>query len=487
MTVALFAPPAACVPPDTMESPEPPAAMPERYSAGDEKEAEPEPKGEAAERGAKRPAGRWWKTLGDPQLEALVQRAVGGSYDLDAAYARIAQAEARTTQANARRWPQVNAQGQVQYAQQPSSFTESTLNASASLPVSYEVDLFGEHKAASDAAELEASATRHAFEAAAMSLAANVAETWYDLVEARASRTLTEEQLELNETYLELVKLRFKQGLVSALDVHQQRQQVITTRSQLSLIDGQREALRQQLALLVGGTPGRLEVGSRDTLPELPPPPDGGVPADLLTQRPDVRAAQLQVAAADHRVGSAIASRLPKLTLTGTPSYTYQRSELNPAFTMPGESNVQTEQGFGWSVGALLDVPLFDGFARRAQTELNRAQVREALASYQQTVNQATLEVQTALAQEREQRKHIEDLETEVEVAEDTLQAARDRYRQGLTDFLPVLTALRAKQQSELSLLQARRLLLSYRIQLHRALGGTWTHDLDEPTPVEGG
>lgn len=484
LCTALLLSTAGCVPHDTMEDPPPREPLPEQYSAGGEGEA-PAPPAEPQARDSERVGGgRWWTSLGDPQLTALIDRAVTDSLDLHAAYMRIEQAEARARQTNAARWPQVSARGQVTRSSQPSSFTKGTLSASASLPVTYEVDLFGQRKAAGDAAELEAEASRAAFEAAAMSIAANIAETWYDLVEVRARRALLEEQLELNETYLDLVKLRFEQGLVSALDVHQQRQQVVTTRAQLALLDAQKETLRQQLALLVGETPGHLAAGGRDTLPDLPPPPDTGMPADLLAQRPDVWAAQRQVEAADQRVGSAIASRLPTLTLNATPSYSYQRTEFSQAFSMAGGSE-STESGFGWSVGATLDIPLFDGFARRAQTDLYRAQVQEALSSYEQTFRQATLEVQSALAQEREQRKYIDDLERQVEIASATLESARDRYRQGLTDFLPVLTALRTKQQAEVSLLQARRQLVSFRIQLHRALGGTWTRELEEPTPAE--
>lgn len=426
---------------------------------------------------------RWWKRFDDPQLAALVDRALSGNLDLQAAWERIQQARASSRQANAPRWPQVSARGEANHTRSPNQFggqqRSEQSSVTASLPVSYEVDLWGQYASQGNAAELQAEASRAEYESMAMSIAAQVAETWYDLVEVRARRRVLQEQLELADTFLDLVKLRFKEGLVSALDVHQQRQQVAATRAQLSQIDAQRESLRQQLALLVGANPGKdVTASDRARLPEVPAPPQRGMPATLLEHRPDVRAAQRRVEAADTRTWSAISSHLPSIRLRATPGYTWQRTDFGP---MLGG----TTDGFQWSVGAVLEVPLFDGLQRKGTIEQRRAQHQEALQQYTKTMRQAMLEVQTALAQERSQRKRIEALKQEREAVTSTLEAARDRYRQGLTDFLPVLTALRTQQQVELSLLQARRQLLSFRIQLYRALGGTWTRELDQPNPQE--
>jgi outer membrane protein TolC len=231
--------------------------------------------------------------------------------------------------------------------------------------------------------------------------------------------------------------------------------------------------------VLVGENPTGMTPPARAELPKLPDLPDTGVPADLLEQRPDVRAAARRVQAADRRVGAAIAARLPTIRLGATPGWTWIKAEIGGNFG--GMGGEQTNTGFVWSVNATLNVPIFDGFQRTSQIHVRRAEVQEAIATYGQTLRQAMVEVENALAQERRQRERIGHLEKRVEVLGDTLEAARDRYRQGLSDFLPVLTALVNQQQAELDLLSGRRQVLSQRIQLHRALGGTWTRELDAP------
>lgn len=489
-----------CLPYGAQPEPEPPMEVPPSYQTGDGQRPDPgaeepsaggpaqasatEPQAEPARpTGPQKASGRWWTAFPDPGLAKLERRALDRNLDLRIAWSRIEQSRALATQANAARWPQVNLEGRLARSSSQNIAlpgTTDAVTANVSAPVSYEVDLFARRKAEGRAAELQAQATRANYEAMAMSVSASVAERWYDLVQTRARRALIQEQLDLNETFLELVQLRFEQGLTSALDVHQQRRQVVATRSQLSLVDAREATLSHQLAVLTGENPGNTGfIPQRAQLPNLPETPDQGVPADLLDNRPDVRAARHRVAAADQRVGAAIAARLPTLRVSATPGYDFLRvTGENP---MGGGSQTRKSKGFVWSVGAQVTVPLFDGFRRRAEVNLREAEVREAVQSYTQTLRQAMTEVHNALSQEREQREHIEQLEKQVEVSDDTLQAARDRYRQGLTDFLPVLTALQAKQQAELELLAARRQLLSFRIQLHRALGGTWTQELEEP------
>jgi outer membrane protein, multidrug efflux system len=312
-------------------------------------------------------------------------------------------------------------------------------------------------------AMLDAEAARADLEAIAVSLVAEVTETWFELLSQRAQRELLERQIEINETFLELIQLRFRQGLASSLDIYQQRQQVVATRAQLPLVDAAIELLHHRLAVLVGDAPqtGAGPDAGRRALPELPPMPGTGVPADLLDRRPDVRAARLRAEAADHRVAVAVADRLPSLSLTG--SLSTQSNTIGDLFRTPL-----------WSLAGNLLGPLFDGGRRAAEVDRNRAVVDERLMSYGQALLVAMLEVDGALAQERQQILYITELEEQRELAEDTLRTARDRYREGLSDFLPVLTALQSLQRVELTLIQARRQALSFRVQLCRALGGSW-------------
>ena len=260
-----------------------------------------------------------------------------------------------------------------------------------------------------------------------------------------------------------------------------QRQRVASQRALLALSQAQIDLTVQRLAVLLGQAPGSTEFPLDDpTLPEVGPTPDVEVPATLLRDRPDIRAVQTRVAAADRRVAAAIGARLPQITLSYTPSYSWLRAEPEGAGDeVPFQE--ETIDGFTWNVGAQLSVPLFDGMFGRSQIRTQRAVVDEVVELYAETILNALVEVEGALVLERQERMRIGFLEEEFRLASITLDATRDRYRAGLSDFLPVLTALTTRQLAELELVTARRQLVSYRVQLYRALGGVWPEEFQEP------
>jgi NodT family efflux transporter outer membrane factor (OMF) lipoprotein len=453
----------ACSPHKVTHNPAPPLPLPASYSAGQGAASTPE---------------KWWLDFGDPGLNALIAQTLQGNFQLRAAWARVRQARALVIQASSGKYPQIDLNASVgrqktRFAFQGTEFTQQLNQFSASIGAAYEVDLWRRMANAGDAAALDALAVRDDVESIAITLAAEVAEAWFDLIAQRAQHKLISGQIETNETYLELVRLRFEKGLASALDVFQQRQQLVSTRAQLKLIESVIELHQYRLAVLAGAPPQGFAVAGGDTLPAPPAAvPGTGLPADLLERRPDVRAARRRVEAADYRVAVAVADRLPALRLQGSTGL--QSTSLANFIASPL-----------WSIIAAATAPLFDGGRRAAEVERNRAVVEERLMGYGQVMLQALVEVESALAQERLQLAYIADLEEAVELADATLREAQARYRQGLIDYLPVLSALQGLQRAELSLLMARRQLLSYRIQLCRALGGGWTQELEAPEREE--
>jgi len=312
-----------------------------------------------------------------------------------------------------------------------------------------------------------------------MTLSAGVAEAWFSFIEEGLQLALLDQQQETGRTFLELTLLRFSTGLSSALDVYQQRQQLASTQAQIPLARGRREVLRHQLAVLLGepSLPARFRDPGR--LADLPPFPALGLPAELLKQRPDVRRAQLSLAAADYRVAAAVADRFPAVRIGGETGFeSSDFAEIGSIF-----------QNWIWSVMANLTWPVFDGGRRKAEVDRNRAVVRERVDAYGQVVLQAIQEVEDALAQERMQAAFLRELADQVELARATLREARMRYVNGLSDYLPVLAALQSLQELERNLLTARRNLLTYRVQLYRAMGGAWPEVLTDPSerPVEEG
>jgi len=449
--------------------PKSPIELPEQYAEVDKERA-----GQAEQTPD---PGRWWEDFGDADLNALVERSLADSLQLRQTWARLDQAEALARQAGASLQPNVNAELSASRTRRnmtfpgPAGNTTTSItqnNYSASIPVAYEVDLWGKLRSRARAAAYDAFASRDDVEAAAMTLTANVAENWFNIVEQRAKAKLLRQQLMTNEAFLELVMLRFGQGESSATEVLQQRQQVQSARAQLSLVEGRERVLVQQLAVLVGRGPGALVTTDREELPDLPHLPAAGLPSELLKRRPDVRAAQRRVVAADYRVGEAIANRYPSLTLSG--SLGYSSVSLGELF-----------DSFVWSVMGSISASLWDGGRRSAEVDRTRAVMEERLMGYGQTLLTAVLEVESSLVNEKQQDANIQELEHQVDTSRQTLDIARLRYQQGLTDFLPVLTSLQALHAAEQNLLSSKRQLISHRIQLCRALGGTWTTELDKP------
>lgn len=410
---------------------------------------------------------RWWEEFEDPGLTTLVTQALEANLDLQSSWARLEQAAALARQAGARLLPEVTLEGGASRSR--SDITGAgparTNFLSLGLAASYELDLWGRVRAGRQAAGLDAGASREDLEAAAVTLAGTVGELWYSLVEERAQRKLLAQQIRSSRTLLDLVELRFAQGLASALDVYQQRQQLATTRGQVPGIESRLQVTKHQLAVLLARPPTDEVAPKLEKLPDPPPLPKTGLPAELLERRPDVRAALLRLRAADHRVAAAVAERLPSVSLSG-------------GLGFASNSTTNLVERRAWDYGARLLAPVFDAGRRAAEVSRSKAVVAERLAVYSQTILTAFREVEDALVQERRQRESLASIEEREGLAQSTLRQARLRYANGLSDYLPVLAAVQSLQQVQRARITARRQLISFRIQLYRALAGSWTNDL---------
>jgi len=455
----------ACLPYDAVESAAPPTASLDQFVTGSEV---------AQEGDTHLGVDPWWESFDDPALNQLQERALGDNFQLRAGWARLAQARALAEQAGAPRWPQVDLQFNAGRQRQVfgSAGVQEFSNYGLSVPVSFELDVWNKLGATAHAADLDARATRDDVESLAITISAEIAEAYFNLVEIRQRKALLESQLAHNETFAELTELRFQTGQASALDVYQQRSNVQGTRAQIALIDAEVTQVQNQLLALVGEPPGQEITAGPDELPVLSELPATGVPSSLLARRPDVRSAQRRVSAADYRVGAAIADRFPSLRLSG--SIGFGAPDLTQLFA-----------DVVWSLIGSISASIIDGGRRAAEVDRNDAIVQERLEQFGQTVITALIEVDNSLAAERAQVANLAELEQQLETLDATLTEARNRYRSGLTDYLNVLTALVAKQNAELGLLATKRRMVSTRIQLHRALGGAWTQRLVEPAPRE--
>lgn len=456
--------------------------VPKTYSEGTEVPPPPEQPGKTE------PARdvRWWRQMDDPTLSALIEEALRRNQSVRAGWARVRQARYIANQVRAARMPQIGAAGDFTAGRSIFAFGEVTqLNAIGSIPVSYEVDLFARRARDHQGAKLDAEAARLDQESLAITISAEVAEAWFDSINARTEVAVVAQQLETDLRFLELVELRYREGLNSAVDVHQQRQRVASQRALLALSEAQTDLTDQRLSVLLGEAPGRPFPVDGKVLPDVGPTPDIQAPASLLEARPDIRALQKRVEAEDRRVAAAVGARLPVITIDFTPSYSWLRSKITGTGAiggMPGEETpATTAKGLTWSAGAHFSVPLFDGIAGISAIKAQRAVLSQLMEQYAEAILAGLVEVESSLVLERQERLRIQYLEDEFRLANITLEATRDRYRAGLSDFLPVLTALATRQLSELQLVSSRRQLVSYRVQLYRALGGAWPQEFGDP------
>ncbi len=275
-------------------------------------------------------------------------------------------------------------------------------------------------------------------------------------------QVLLEEQIETNETLLSLIQSRFASGQAGAADVLRQQQLVERTRGDLSLSRSRYEVLAHLLATLEGVPATRPPPAMPPALVDLPPLPDAGVPAESLRRRPDVEAAWRRVDAADRDLAAAVADRFPRV-------------DLSAAAVLGGAGFQVLFLDRVASLAADLTAPLLDGGRRRAQIDADAATKRERLHLYRDTVLQGLREVEDALAEERRQREFLASLDRQHELAVQVVDTLLNRYGQGASPYLDVLAAVQSEQSLTLALVSAKRRLLELRIELCRALAGSWS------------
>ena len=415
------------------------------------------------------PEVRWWEEFNDIDLDVLVKEALSDNLTLKEIWSRLVQARALAVQAGAALYPDLTGTAGADYARQRtdtgSAKTTSTEDYSLGVASSYELDLWGRIRAERESALLEVTAAREDLNTAAMTLAAEVANRWVNIISQRMQKRLLERQLRTNLTLLELIELRFRMSMVSALDVYQQKQVVENVKAEIPLVEAEEQLLLHELALLLGKPTGTSLKISREEFPEPTEIPATGLPVDLLSSRPDLRRAGMRLQAADWQVAAARANRLPAIRLTATAQY--GKSDMDVLFD-------------NWllSLAGNLTAPIFDGGRRAAEVDRRQALADENLSAYRQAVLTAIKEVEDALVSEVKQREHIKALENVLVTARKALEEAGIRYRNGLTDYLPVLTQLLAVQNLERNLIRQQASLLNARISLYRSLGGTWTDSL---------
>jgi NodT family efflux transporter outer membrane factor (OMF) lipoprotein len=399
---------------------------------------------------------RWWLDLEDKSLTLLVNQAIADNFSLRIAKERIIEAEAVARQVGASLVPALDGQGTYSSTRDYQT-DKSRKNYFLGLEASYEIDLWGRLRAQTDAAVLEAMATEADYHTAVISIAAEVATTWFQLVETDLQIELVTKQQETNAKVLELISAQFRSGQVGIADVLQQRQLVESNGATLAELRGDAQILEHQLAILVGAPPGTADLPQPVQLPTLPPLPETGIPLDLLTNRPDIESSFQRLQAADNRVAAAVADQLPRLSISAdfSTSGIYSGDLFNNWFS---------------TLGANLLGPLFDGGRRKEEVVKNESLATQQFFNHGQIILEAIGEVENSLVREKQQQAILGSQETQLQYATETIEHVGNRYRQGVEGYLRVLQALVSQQGLQRNILTSRRQLINSRIALYRAL-----------------
>lgn len=424
----------------------PPVALPDRFSAGG---VQPLPE-------------KWWQAFEDPKLNELIEEALDGSFTIRSAWDRLSQAEQIAVQAGAALLPGADYQAGVSRSRlEVSEDTDYTTDYALGLAASYEVDLWGRVRSAQQAAVLDAQAAYEDLAAAAVTLSANVASTWYQLAEAKKQETLISIQLETNQKVLEIITVRFRKVQAGAADVFRQRQLVESSRGQLIRIRETIVLLQHQLSILLGRNPGLWWKNQPADLIELPPLPLIAIPSETLRQRPDIAGAYKTIQANDQLTAAAIADQYPRISLIAS------------AETFGAGTNDLLDDWLA-NLAANAVGPLFDAGLRKAEVQRRRAVLSQSVNDYAQAVLQALSEVEDALHQETYQREYIDNLQTQLALARSVFETTKNSYLQGQLDYVRVLESLVSLQSLERNELTARRVLIERRIDLCRSVAGGW-------------
>ncbi|MBI2432864.1 MAG: efflux transporter outer membrane subunit [Candidatus Hydrogenedentes bacterium] len=464
----------------------------------------------------------WWTTLNDPVLNDLVERSVAANHDLRIAEARVREARAARGFATAAFWPTLSANAvasRTQIAEQnfaaaggppvtlgasadPAGISRSVTIRGQNLSVTrsvtggvpstsvslapggggggidrtnnffqlgfdaaWELDVFGGNRRALEAADADIEGAVETRRDVLVSLLSEVALNYIELRSAQNRLDILNQNILAQKNTVELTGARFEAGLTSELDTVRAQALLAELQSNVPRLQTQVETSIHRLGVLIGHAPGELgpELSPSAALPAAPAEVPVGLPSDLLRRRPDIRAAEREVAAATARIGEAMADLFPKFFLTG--GISGQGSVLGDVFQ--GGNQL-------WSIGPGISWPILQGGRIRANIEVQNARQEQAAINYERSILLALEDVENGLVSFAKEQDRRASLEAAVAANQAAVRLANERYVNGLENFLDVLQAQQQLFQSQDELVQSQSFVLTNLIALYKALGGGW-------------
>jgi NodT family efflux transporter outer membrane factor (OMF) lipoprotein len=417
---------------------------------------------------------KWFEIFKDDKLQELIRTALQQNYDLRDAVARVEAAQAGLGITRSAQFPNFGANGAVEInrlsrngatplppqflASQNRNFGEATLGL-----LSFEVDIWGRLRRATEAARANLLSADENRKAIITTLVSGVATAYLSMREFDYELEISKRTLDTREQSLELTRSRQTGGVSTLLDLRQAEQLVDTAAQIIPGIQQNIEQTENQIRLLLGQNPGDVMRGQILTEQHFPPEVPAGLPSELLERRPDIRAAEQTLIAANAQIGVARAAYFPQLSLSGVLGG--QSTQLSSLFSGPAST---------WSLVPEVSQPIFTAGRLKSGVKLAQAQRESALVQYEKTIQTAFFEVSNSLIAHQRVRESRQQQEALVIALQDRVRLAYIRYRGGVDTQLNALDSDRDLFQAELTLAQIRLDELLTVVQLYKALGGGW-------------
>jgi outer membrane protein, multidrug efflux system len=425
----------------------------------------------------------WWEQFNDPVLNDLIREALQGNYDLKIAAARIEQYVGQYMVARSGFFPQIYGGGSggqqrvTERGQSPVSdnFRNPATIYQAGLTGSWEIDVWGRLRRLTEAARADLLSTEEGRRTVILTLVTSVANSYVNLRDLDKQLQISISTAKSREESYRIFTLRFEGGIVSELELSQVKSEY---EQALARIPFYQKLVAQQengLCVLLGRNPGPIPRGKSIDELVLPAVPEG-LPSDLLERRPDLRAAEQDLIAANARIGAAKALYFPTISLTG--DFGWASTNLSNLFS--GSSQV-------WNWAGNFAGPIFTGGAITGNYQASEAIEQQTLYRYQQVIQSAFRDVDDALIDQKRTREQLEAQKRQVAALSDYARVARLRYDEGYTSYLEVLDAERSLFNAELEYAQSQGTLFQALVNLYKAMGGGWVTEADKMTAATTG
>lgn len=417
---------------------------------------------------------KWFEVFRDPQLQALIRTALAQNYDLREAVARVDEARANLGITRSNQFPQVSASGDLEISRlsrdgqlplaksfvpdQNRNWGEASLNL-----LSFQIDLWGQLRRATEAARANLLNADWNRKNVVTTVVSQVAVDYFQLLELDSELKISRQALQSRQASLKLTLERQAHGIATRLDVRQAEELVDSAAESIPQIQQQIEQTENQISLLLGRPPGSIQRENESDQEPLPPDVPTGLPSALLERRPDVRAAEQSLIAANANIGVAKAAYFPQISLTGSTGG--QSSALATLFSGANST---------WSFVPQITQPIFTAGRLKNNVRLAEAEHEDAQAQYEKSIQTAFQQVSDALiAHQRTRESRVEQVKL-VNALEDRKRLAYARYLGGVDTQLNALDADRDLLSAQLTLEQVRYAELVSVVQLYQALGGGW-------------